>query len=435
MQTPQSPHIIFKIEGFQYYGPGSQCSPDHKKKSDFYRCKTDFDAVDYFSRENAVEKHDIETSLTIQKLIDKTDASNKDILNYAKDRPGSTGLWNKKGDLSKEEVAELRKQMRSTESTIWSSVISFSESFGQMNCNNKAKAQQVVSNTIDYFFEKANLNPDNMVWWGGFHLNTDNPHIHLLFFEKEPQKINSKGKHIFSNYKLPKSSFNDFKSRLAYEFKDNKFEYYQHRDAVRNSLLSDIKKGTLYNEVLHVKSELKDINSKQFGRLNKENQILISNLTFKILDEHPENKKKYDEYIAGLWNEQTELVSLHNENKIPIPQNVKNFATRRIDDFHGRLFNATFKAMMELQVGNTILFNRPPRYINDKENFPKEYTSKANSSNYRRKIDLKNIKNFILTMNRVATDTLKQEEIAASLARQSRNWDISKKQVEEDEND
>lgn len=36
------------------------------------------------------------------------------------------------------------------------------------------------------FLKNAGLNPYNIVWYAGLHENTENTHIHVSFFEKEP---------------------------------------------------------------------------------------------------------------------------------------------------------------------------------------------------------------------------------------------------------
>ena len=87
-----------------------------------------------------------------------------DYLGYAGNPEKSSGIFDACGLMKKSQIKELRTLLRSTDSNIWHAVISFTENFG-----NKYMAS------------------DNVVWYAGLHENTDNQHIHLGFFEKEPR--------------------------------------------------------------------------------------------------------------------------------------------------------------------------------------------------------------------------------------------------------
>ena len=139
------------------------------------------------------------------------DLRNIDYVEYANNDTKSSGLFNQNGKMTKKQIANLRKNLRETESVIWSGVISFEEEFGKLWCNNYEQAMHILQNELPKFFKKSNFNPDNMEWFAGLHENTDNRHIHFVFFEKKPIRIREKGKKAYSIGLLPYLSMERFK--------------------------------------------------------------------------------------------------------------------------------------------------------------------------------------------------------------------------------
>lgn len=54
------------------------------------------------------------------------------------------------------------------------------------------------------FFKRAGLDKDNIIWYAGLHENTENKHIHISFFEKEPKFYANGGKLKFHSGKIDK---------------------------------------------------------------------------------------------------------------------------------------------------------------------------------------------------------------------------------------
>lgn len=50
----------------------------------------------------------------------------------------------------------------------------------------------LVSKVLPQFFKKVGLDPQNMLWWENYHKNTEHPHMHICFLEKN--KTRSRGK-------------------------------------------------------------------------------------------------------------------------------------------------------------------------------------------------------------------------------------------------
>lgn len=178
--------------------------------------------------------------------VDYVNIGSKQALNYVEysgNNEKSHGVFNANGLLTKEEQKLLKKQLRETQSVIWHGFISFTESFGNMYCNDYESAYKMMKVEFPRFLKSAGLNPDNIIWYAGLHENTDNRHIHFSFFEKEPTKFRERStqKH-FSNGKLPYWSIEQLKLRVEQSLTDSaaqlKFARKQLTDSTKNVLFS-----------------------------------------------------------------------------------------------------------------------------------------------------------------------------------------------------
>ncbi|HIT62684.1 MAG TPA: hypothetical protein IAC38_04450 [Candidatus Caccovivens faecavium] len=164
------------------------------------------------------DKRDYYSSHKVNDYIKYVDTGIKDLKNidfveYTNNRTKSSGIFNKNGKMNKKEISEVREHLRETQSVIWSGVISFEEKFGLKWCNNHAQAEHILKSELPKFFKRSGLNPDNIEWFAGLHENTDNRHIHLVFFEKQPIRIKKNGK-AFSMGKLSINAMKEFKLHI-----------------------------------------------------------------------------------------------------------------------------------------------------------------------------------------------------------------------------
>ena len=223
-----SPNILIRT---QFYTP----TPNTKnfnlwqQKRAFYTCNdTNYNVIDYLSRESAVAKNLSETEKKIINELQQQVVSEKDILNYISERPGSGGLFSKDGLLQKEQIEEIKNQMRKTDSIIWEGVISFESQYGKDNCNSYDQAISLMQKAMPSLLKHSHLDYDNIEWFAGLHTNTDNYHIQFIMFEKEPQHYKKNGELSFSTKgQLAEHNFDNAKfcieKELTFE-KDTSFE-------------------------------------------------------------------------------------------------------------------------------------------------------------------------------------------------------------------
>lgn len=128
--------------------------------------------------------------------IDKGVKLNKDIdyLDYTGNLEKSSGVFNQTGLLNYDSKRLIREALRNTRSCIWDLVISFETEYGLKNVDSYEETLELVKNVLPKFFKAVKLKEDNVIWFGGLHTNTDNRHIHISFFEKEPMYYDAKKK-------------------------------------------------------------------------------------------------------------------------------------------------------------------------------------------------------------------------------------------------
>ncbi|ALD66374.1 relaxase MobL [Spiroplasma cantharicola] len=176
-----------RIKRVEYYYSG-RAQRDGKTKNRTY--------LDYITRNNANRKIELsrEEILELNKLR-KTNIKeyNKKIEYYSKIKSQNLGLWSKEGIVAENRLKEIKENLLKVDGKkqfVWDSVISFSEPFCEKyNVYNPETIYNTLKDRINMLFWSKRIDPDSMEWFFSFHSNTDNPHVHILFFEKEPTRI------------------------------------------------------------------------------------------------------------------------------------------------------------------------------------------------------------------------------------------------------
>ena len=202
--------------------------------------------------------------------------------------------FNKDGDLLWVPVISLRDYMTSTDLKLF----------------NEKDYAAVFDKILPSWFSRSGFNKDNMVWWMDHHVNTDNPHIHLCFLEKEKTK---------NTGKIPMKHINDFKAKFWQEvFSKKRFleetgkgveDNFKYKDVLKKETLEQFKeqfKKCSNQEFINLLKDLyKDIPST--GRLQYNSVHMIpfrdrlDNLVNVFL-RTPGVSNKYQEFVNCLKN-------------------------------------------------------------------------------------------------------------------------------------
>lgn len=131
---------------------------------------------------------------------------------YTSKRFGATKTFSSNGWLDNSQKhnqfkCELSKYFNKDGDILWTPVISLSDFMKstEMKLYNEEDYAAVFSKILPTWFKQAGFKKDNMIWWMDYHVNTDNPHVHLNFLEKEKSPFRQTGK-------LPLKYINSFKS-------------------------------------------------------------------------------------------------------------------------------------------------------------------------------------------------------------------------------
>lgn len=349
-----TPNVLFRVEYNLPYSPGSPKTPETKRR-DFVSCQNSGNNLyNYLTRQSAVDKENIETIKVIEQLSEHTEMSEQDLLNYASARPGSTGAFTADGDLTSEQAAEVRSELQKTQSIIWTGILSFKEDYGKKYCNNKAAAQEMLTATIKDLFAKSHLKYENIKWYAALHENTDNRHLHIVFWEKKPTFLRkgSTEYHYANKQKISPEACNNFKFSVAKHFEMEKTSSFQIRDNIRKDFRRNMNTGRRSDTLLDMIADVKNSNSWQFGKQNLETQEKILHFAIDIVNNDSFLKEKYDTYISELLKQQQKYLDICKENKLPASPAIKDFVNKNIKDLHQRL-------------GNDVIFSL--------RNFDKEY--------------------------------------------------------------
>lgn len=217
-----------------------------------------------------------------EEACDKT-VKIKNALGYYEFRNGSTGGFNKNGDLDIKEATKKFEMYKPNK--VYQSVISFTPEFAkEFNIDNRDGMKTLMSKTLDNMYKQLGFDPKNIEWGGYFHNNTEHPHVHIWMFEKKerrkdgfihPSKFNKGRSAILSGLEMNTSLYveqDNYKKEIlnkVLELKDNE------EKAIKKEL------GT--NSLFEIKGNI----NKQLG----ENKLF--NMFIELDKKLPKDMKKY----------------------------------------------------------------------------------------------------------------------------------------------
>ena len=257
--------------------------------------------------------------------IDKGVKLNKDIdyLDYTGNLEKSSGVFNQDGLLNYESKRLIREALRNTKSCIWDLVISFETEYGLNNVDSYEDALELVKSVLPKFFKALKLKEDNIIWFGGLHTNTDNRHIHISFFEKEPMYYDAKKK----TYKYKPGRIN---VKSCKELKMNIEKYFlspsESMKRVRKLMVEDARSSMNSSSYLSLDKDFKWLLKELYNKLPKEGHIaylsqnmkgcrpIVDNIIKKILNlgKHSFEYTDLDIRLQEYDNTITSIAETHN---------------------------------------------------------------------------------------------------------------------------
>ena len=372
----------------KYYKPKDKYKSSQEKeiaKREFLSCTASYNYVSY-----------VDTG-----SIDNTPT---DYTKYVGNNEKSCGAFGKDGLLTDEQKRELREKLRNTQSCIWDIVISFREEFGEMYCRDYEQAYNFIKKELPKFFTRAGLDKDNMIWYAGLHENTENKHIHISFFEKEPKFYKNNNELVFHSGKIPKNVL--IKSKAIFEKaltnksaeiikirKDLNEKYNMFLDPI--SLKKGIKKQMLKLYDMMPKSGRVSYDSE-----NMENvKSYVDDITRNLIKSDKKLEKKFYDFLFELYK--LEKWQKENYRHIPDDYNVQIYR----EDIMRRLGNKTIKTALEIgqirdKIESITTYTRRDRYYKKRQR-KRQWQRLLDCLEYYHYLEIEEMENFKQFLNKL----------------------------------
>lgn len=306
-----------------------------------------------------------------------TEARTYDYVSYMDDNDKSSGVFDSNGIMSKQDIKSLRKMLRETKSCIWDMVISFEEFFGKEHLFHFEQAIGLLNNILPKFFKTAGLNPKNVIWYAGLHENTDNRHIHISFFEKEPTFYNHKKKeYSYRRGKIPIGAVKELKLNAENYFNSPMEEL----KIKRKKLVESLKLELADKSFDEVESSLKWLLKGLFEEIPKTGRISYDS----------KNMKPFKERIDKVIDLVLEKSVYKNDYKIILDtisehdEKLKKKCRKYNLDENEYLYGPKFKKDLYRRMGNVLIIE----IVSQREKEYKELQY-IREEKYRRRAELK----------------------------------------------
>ena len=329
--------IIFKFRHLP-----SKASPNWKQKDVdewkakrmFYSCNGSRNHVNYMKTgspdEDKLQKNHLDYMEQKNKVIEK-----------GKER--SMGLFDRDGKCGEEREQAHREKLKETKGIIWYGVVSFTKGFGESYCYTSDQAENAMKSVLKPFLNHTHLKDRNINWIGALHLNTDNPHIHFTFYEKEPWRVNKNGEKVYTNKgKIEKESFDYVKMSFYKYFQEEAIDIHTLRDKTLErfkEIRADLSRnGSYFNDFKELSRKLKIIDDKpKYESLTALQKNMVDNFSIRLLQTQPELVKEYSKTFAKLKKAERNIQEFANiRNTDSIESKAESFKK----DFFKRMGNS-----------------------------------------------------------------------------------------------
>ena len=243
-------------------------------------------------------------------------------------------LWN--GSDKEIDLNQVAREAAEHNGNIWTFVFSLKrEDAVRLGYDNAAMWRELVRGKAPEIAKAMGIPLEHFMWYGAFHNEGHHPHIHLMCYSKNPKE----------GY-LGRQNLMKLRSSFANEiFRDELYHIYEQKDEVRDELKKyfdrKLKQAMAMEDTDHPKAEallwelsqkLKTAKHKKvYGRLEKENKILVD----EIVKEISKDKKISKAYESWLGLKDDILSTYQNQERArrtladePEFRNIKNMVLK-----------------------------------------------------------------------------------------------------------
>lgn len=329
-----------------YYYYSGQAQRDGATKNRTY--------LDYITRDDAVYKIDLKRDELVE--LDKLKKTNrKEYLKRVEElkniKNQTSGLWSEKGLVDEKRLEEIKNNLlnlRGEEQFVWDTVISFETAFVEKHkLYSPELIQEVLKTRLYLLFHSKGMPFHSMEYFFSYHKNTDNAHVHLLLFEKEPTLS---GGRFQWRYNFDPEVLEDFKFRVGVDLilKSQYIDFTkecERRENIVDYFKEEMQKPlvwskTTWNDVKEVYTDLsndyekivneinkynyeknrdkfKKVNALKYNLLSKTQKTKINKIANHILKNDPNISDEFKAYVTSLqaYEDAVNEMNGNNESK------------------------------------------------------------------------------------------------------------------------
>lgn len=217
--------------------------------------------IEYIGTRPGVDKGEISLSeQEIEGMFELTDKEFKDLygqdrhspdtaaghVKYADERPGSHGLFDSTGNTPS--MKQVQNELSNYKGVVWRMILSLKEEDAlKLGYTERDKWEETLRAKVTDAAKAMGIKESNLRWVAAFHQEKGHPHVHLVVWEKEPER--TKGLLSIGEKKDVKRAF------MKEIYAGEKARLYQEKTAERD-LIRDLAKGDAQKAVSIIK-ELK----------------------------------------------------------------------------------------------------------------------------------------------------------------------------------
>ena len=317
----------------------------------------------------------------------------------------NTGVFNDRGMISQENVAEMKERLRRNQGYIWHGFISLNAEQSP-KIDTPEKCIELIKRTFPSFLKDAKLYPDNIDLMCALHL--DRPHhlhIHFVFWEKGPKFKNKDGELKFRRAgKIPKAAIDNLFVRLGLCMSDKREVLYKRRDEALREMKSLLGARAFVHRTEDVRREIvslaKDLPKE--GRLTYGSRDMepfreqIDRIVKMLLATDARARRADNAFYLALTERSRQVKNICG---IPVSFSERNVKPEEMEypHYHNKIDEENIHIIDELEAdykrrqGNLVLglarFIKPQYYENKRRRKANDRSLKRSIGMSRRKID------------------------------------------------
>ena len=264
-----------------------------------------------------------------------------------------SGLYNLLNDKPIDiEIDKVKKELKNLKSNFWELIVNPGDLALENNILCKDKWHEVLQENFKRFLKANKFEPDNLNVYYSIHGNTNYPHVHMFWYEKEPKRKKAK---------LDVNSINVFAYKVGLSIKYD--EDYQKINELTKGIwdtrkqITEIISGHFNNNTnlstnnlseLFIKAsksildELQQKKNISYMRLSEENKTNIEIIKDFLLTSDNDYSRLFNSYQKQI----KELNKLDIEDKF-LKEKIKKIIDKEMDEFTKQVGNKIIKSLLK----------------------------------------------------------------------------------------